>query len=527
MRNVIIPIKQLFLLVFLFLCITTSQSVASESPAIEWARIFGGPSRDWNYDIQATSDGGYALLGCTESYGAGNSDIYLIKVDRNGKEEWEKTFGGKYDDAGASLQKSKDGGYLIAGGFNAIFSHIGVKAFINGGDTCLIKLDSNIKPMEEHLFLGSGGNWGNSLQPTSDSNFLIAGWKYADRTMESFSDVYLVKTDILGNRLWEKTFGGNKDDFAYSLQCTTDAGSIVCGQTDSDISLSVDAYLLKVDIDGNKMWDKIIGGSGYDRGDSVQQTSNGGYIMAGSTNSYGAGGLDFYLVKTDANGDIVWKNTFGGAADDWANSVRETADGGYILVGCTRSYGSGGIDIYVIKTDSQGNKQWEKTLGGSYDDNGECIRQDGDGGYIISGSIGSRYDPSDVFLAKLKAEKSKPIAQDVIPVFINDNPLLTQPIPFISNNRLFVPIKNLADAVAGKLDWDTEAQVTTLTCRGNSVRMKIGSCNVIANKQYAYMDTCAQIINGHIFIPLRFACESLGFSVNWDNSSQTIYVVTK
>ncbi len=425
------------------------------------------------------------------------------------------------------MQISKDDSYIIAGGTNSTFTHKYEKVYINGGDTCLIKLDPKTARTEKYLFRGYGGNWANSIQQTTDGNYLMAGWKYADRTMNSRSDLYLLKTDISGNRIWEKTLGGNKDDFAYSLHRTTDTGFIVCGQTESNVSDSVDAYLIKVDINGNKEWEKTLGGCGYDRGDSVQPATDGGYIVAGSTDSYGAGGLDVFLVKTDSSGNKTWEKTFGGMGDDWANSVQPTADGGYILVGCTRSYGSGGIDIYVIKTDSQGNKHWEKTLGGSYDDNGECIRQNCDGSYVISGSIGSRYDPGDVFLAKLKAEESKPIAQDNIPVIINDNPLSTQLNPFISNNRLFVPILDLAVAVAGKLDWDAETQVTTLTCRENSVRMKIDSYNVIANAQNADRDTRSQIINGHIFIPLRFACESLGFFVTWDTSSQTAYIVTK
>ncbi|MCW7071423.1 MAG: hypothetical protein OCU12_03690 [Methanophagales archaeon] len=148
---------------------------------------------------------------------------------------------------------------------------------------------------------------------------------------------------------WSKTFGGSDYDFAMSVQQTTDGGYIIAGSTDSYGAGSYDFWLVKTDSDGNKEWDKTFGGSDYDWAESVQQTTDGGYIIAGFTRSYGAGDRDFWLVKTDANGNKEWDKTFGGSDYDFASSVQQTADGGYIIAGSTASYGAGDKDFWLVK----------------------------------------------------------------------------------------------------------------------------------------------------------------------------------
>jgi hypothetical protein len=201
-----------------------------------------------------------------------------------------------------------------------------------------------------------------------------------------------------------KTYGGTDDDRAYSVQQTSDGGYILAGFTASFGAGGYDIFLIKTDANGNIQWAKTFGGTYSDRATSVQQTSDGGYIVAGGTWSFGAGSNDIFLIKTDAKGNIQWAKTYGGTADDLASSVQQTSDGGYIVVGYTYSFGAGGYDIFLIKTDAKGNIQWAKTYGGATDDGASSVQQTSDGGYIVAGwTYSFSAGDDDIFLIKMNA----------------------------------------------------------------------------------------------------------------------------
>jgi hypothetical protein len=168
-----------------------------------------------------------------------------------------------------------------------------------------------------------------------------------------YEDVYIIKTDASGDTLWTRTYGGTSDDAAYSVQQTSDGGYIVAGTTSSFGAGGEDVYLIKTDVAGDTLWAKTYGGIHNDDGYSIQQTSDGGFIVAGQTNSFGSGGYDVYLIKTNAYGDTLWTRTCGGADDDCGQSVQQTSDGGYVIAGETYSE-AGGYDVYLIKTDDSG-----------------------------------------------------------------------------------------------------------------------------------------------------------------------------
>jgi hypothetical protein len=343
----------------------------------EWFKTFGGSGNDEGWSVQQTSDGGFILVGWTWSFGAGGFDVWLIKTDADGNKLWDRTFGGRGSDYGYSVQQTRDGGFII----------VGDTASFGAGwaDVWLIKTDANGNKQWDRTFGGSGLDSGSSVQQTSDGGFILVG-DTASFGAGGF-DVWLIKTDADGNKLWDRTFGGGGSDWGSSVQQTSDGGFILVGYTTS--FGAGDVWLIKTDADGNKLWDRTFGGGGSDWGSSVQQTSDGGFILVGYTASFGAGGFDVWLIKTDADGNKLWDRTFGGGGSDWGSSVQQTSDGGFILVGWTWSFGAGGPDVWLIKTDADGNKLWDRTFGGSMVDRGFSVQQTSDGGFIIVGATTS------------------------------------------------------------------------------------------------------------------------------------------
>lgn len=269
-------------------------------------------------------------------------------------------------------------------------------------------------------------------------------------TTDSF-DVYLIKTDASGNALWIRTYGGNSWDQGNSVQQTTDGGYIIAGYAQSYGAGNGDVYLIRTNANGDTLWTKTYGGTNVDDGLSVQQTSDGGFIIVGETVSFGAGNFDIYLIKTDSNGDTLWTRTYGGTNEDRGESVQETINGGYILLGETKSYGVGNLDIYVIKTNTNGDTIWTKTIGGAVNEWGRSIQQTSDNGYVIGGltnSFGAGL--VDVYLIKLGEyagidEEFKYVKEQgnifFAPYVFKDNILLKCTEP--SNNSLKIALYNI------------------------------------------------------------------------------------
>ena len=208
----------------------------------------------------------------------------------------------------------------------------------------------------EKNFGGSGDDFGNFVQQTTDGGYIITGETYSYGNGNGYSDVYLMKIDGNGVEQWSQTFGGIIDDWGMSIQQTTDGGYIITGYTRSFGNGGDDVYLIKTDDNGVEQWSQTFGGTDYDWGNSIQQTTDGGYIITGgTTNSIVNGYNDVYLLKTDVNGVKQWSQTFGGTDDDEGKSVQQTTDGGYIISGKTRSFGNGNSNVYLIKTDGNGN----------------------------------------------------------------------------------------------------------------------------------------------------------------------------
>jgi hypothetical protein len=303
-------------------------SVVFAQPSAKWIMTFGDSGHDVFYAAEVDDDG-YVLAGITESSGFGPYDpralfdAWLIKTDSNGAMEWNQTYGGSLNDIAYSLIPTSDGGYALAGG--------------------------------------------------TRSNDL-------DR-----ADVWLIKTDSFGNMEWNQTYGGSLADRCYSLVTTSDGGYALLCQTFSFGIGECDVWLIKVDSLGNMEWNQTYGGSGYESVSTIIATNDGGYALAGSTQSFGAGSSDFWLIKVDSLGNMEWNQTYGSPEVEFANSLVTTIDGGYALAGSTNTHITGNADVWLVKVDSQGNLEWNQTYGGPIADYCDAMVVSSNGDYTLAG----------------------------------------------------------------------------------------------------------------------------------------------
>lgn len=307
-----------------------------------WTKTYGGENNDFGHFVQQTTDDGYIITGTSESFGNGSTDIYLVKTDSNGDTLWSKTFGQEHIDIGNSVQQTSDEGFIITG----YYYFYGISIML------LIKTDNNGDELWTKYYTVGDISQGYSVQQTFDGGYIVTGAikSYGNE----YTDVYLMKTDHNGDTLWTRKYGGVIDDYGSSVQQTSDGGYIITGATESFGNFySKDVYLIKTDGIGDTLWTKTFGGDYDERGYCVQQTFDEGYIITGYTVSFGHGLEDVYLIKTDNFGDTLWTKTIGGNENDQGISIQQTTDFGFIITGMTESFGTSS-DIYLIKTDEYG-----------------------------------------------------------------------------------------------------------------------------------------------------------------------------
>jgi uncharacterized delta-60 repeat protein len=356
---------------------------SSPTPSITtWAKTFGGVNEDVAHSVQQTTDGGYIVAGGTSSSGAGFADFWVMKLKPKGEIDWQKTFGGGNDDVAYSIQQtSPDGGYIVAGQSSSLGNPL--------GDIWILKLKSNGDIDWQKNYRGAGSSSAHCIRQTSDGGYIMAG----ETLVGGNADVFVLKLDANGNPQagWPKTYGGTSRDAANSIQQTSDGGYIVAGETVSYGAGNEDFWILKLAANGNVEWQKTYGGGGYDIARAIQQTLDGGYIVAGETSSSGAGSADVWVLKLDTNGNLQtgWPKTYGGTSRDAVNSIQQTSDGGFIVAGETSSSGAGYADFWILKLNASGDLVWQKTYGGINDDIARSIQQTSDGGYIVAGETSS------------------------------------------------------------------------------------------------------------------------------------------
>jgi predicted secreted protein len=375
-------------LIFAFVACLGLPSLAFQ-PGEEWNKTYGGSYSDGAWALQSTKDGGYIMVGFTGSYGQ-HSDLWLLKVNELGNELWSKVLGGTGEDIGYGVHESRDGGFILAGVTDSY--GIGKERF------WLLKVDANGSILWDRIyggFVSSSGDGAWSTDEADDGGVVAVGYTQSFGT--GGKDLWLIKTDSAGNKIWDRVFGGSKDDVGMSLVQTRDEGYVITGRTKSFGSGGDDIWLLKVDAQGLEQWNRTFGGQNDDVGLQVLELEDG-YAVTGRTESFGA--KKVFLLKIDKQGRKVWEKTYG--ENTAGISVQAAPDRGFIIAGRSDTANKG-REALIIKTDSSGNKEWMMTLGGPGDDIATYVASSGLN-YAIAGITNSfGAGAEDAWLAKLAA----------------------------------------------------------------------------------------------------------------------------
>lgn len=325
---------------------------------IQWTKTYGGNKPEYSFGIlQATDSSGYFIIGYSQSFGGGDYDTWLLKINNNGDTLWTKTYGTWGNDQGQEIIPTSDGNYMITGGSNSPPN--------NSYQAYLIKIDPNGAILWEKYYGGPNYEIGNSVKQTPDGGYIMLGITYSYGVN---GDAYLVKTNSTGDTLWTKRFGGNQLDEGIFIVVNTDSSYTFCVRDSSTAGKNIDVQIIKADPNGTIIWDKHYGGTEKDTDKMIQKTSDGGYIVSAITRSFGLSLPDMWILKLDSGGDTLWTRRFGGSDNEHCYSTRQTSDGGYIAVGKCESF-SQEDGIMFLKLNSTGKLGSEVGIDEIYSDN--------------------------------------------------------------------------------------------------------------------------------------------------------------
>ncbi|WP_439881153.1 T9SS type A sorting domain-containing protein [Pontibacter sp. MBLB2868] len=409
----------------LFLC--TQPLLAQTTLVKVWDKTYGGSQFDYLSSVIPTSDGGYLLAGTTEpgvssdktEGSRGGQDYWVVKLNADGSKAWDKTYGGSGNDWLAAAIATSDGGYLIGGYSYSGKSSERTEQSRGDADYWVVKLNADGSQDWDKAYGGAAYDELTALTATADGGYLLGGRSLSGISGEKSeasrggADYWLVKITADGSKVWDKTYGGDGTDWLHALTKTSDGGYVLGGSSSSGVSGekseasrgNSDYWVLKLNTDGSKVWDKTYGGSKLDDFRALTITMDGGYLLAGLSESgisgekteESRGGEDSWVVKLNADGSKAWDKTYGGSANDWFSAIVATTDGGFLLGGGSGSGAAGdrteatkgGYDNWVIKLNADGSKAWDKAFGGDGDDWIESIASTSDGGYILAGASDS------------------------------------------------------------------------------------------------------------------------------------------
>lgn len=383
--------------IFFFLL---SLSILSAQPVVEWQKKYGGTNRDRAHAISLTSDGGYIVVGESRSIDVdvfsnqGNFDVLVIKFSETGDLQWTQSYGGSGYDIANDVLLTSDGGYLVSGYTTSSDGDIGLNIGLT--DYWLLKLSTNGTLEWEKTYGTVGDDFGRSVIKTNDGGYAFIGSGTKNNTTTD-RDVMVIKIAADGTLLWQKFYGGSGTDQARKIKQTSEGGYIIVGSTsssDGDVGAlhgSTDVWVLKISVTGVIEWEETFGGGpGYHNAYDIVEMHQGYVIVAQH------GGEDIWLINTEKEGSFVWQNSLGGSDYDYPSAIIEDIDSNFVITGLTRSNdgdvaGNKGLDdCWIIKVDAQGQPIWQKTIGGSSFDMATDIKQTADGGFIVSGFSSSK-----------------------------------------------------------------------------------------------------------------------------------------
>jgi hypothetical protein len=433
--------KKIYLVVFVILTIFKINA----QPDIEWKKCYGGSNYDGAKSIQQTQDGGYIVTGHKYFYDDttsifGSPDYWILKLNSEGDTIWTKKYGGSKLEYSRSIQQTPDDGYIVAGYANSIDGDVSNNHGLK--DYWILKLDTDGDTVWTKCLGGSSFDYANSILCTIDGGYIVAGQSRSSDGDISVNygqeDYWIVKLNTEGAIIWSKSYGGSGHDIAKAVMETTDSMLIVVGITTSDDhfvhghnGLGYDYWILKLNSEGDTIWTKCYGNSKNDWASSITQSSDGGFVIAGTTEIENIDNrLDFWILKLNSEGDSLWSRYYGGSGWDLASSIKQTSGGGYIVAGRTNSsdgdvWGGNIIndsiyDYWTLKLNSEGDTLWTKCFGGSNEDKAYSIQQTQDGGYIVAGQSNSNdgdvegnHGNGDFWIVKLSSfDSTEEISED-------------------------------------------------------------------------------------------------------------------
>jgi len=375
----------------LFLLMTISFTSEAQ---IVFSKEYGGVYNEDGRWMEQMPDSGFIMVGRSDTYSNGQSDAWVVRTDAYGNIMWTKSYGGADFDFGNMIRITSDGGFIIAGFTNTYGA--------GGNDGWLIKTDVLGNIQWQKTFGNSDLQEFEAVIQTSDGGYAALGINYGAGT--AYYDFYLVKVDSLGNTEFTKNIGGGGFEIGNSIQQTPDGGFILAGQSYSYAGEDGDFYMVKTDDLGNVQWFKNYANPGIQECHHVQNVPGGGFILVGDADQLpnGLGDTDIWLIKTDDTGNILWDRAIGGSKKDGGKTVENTIDGGFIIAGITRSFGLINPNYYLVKTDYDGMIEWQNSsYGTSHHDHAYRGIETSDGGFAEVGYFRNSSNTSNYALVKL------------------------------------------------------------------------------------------------------------------------------